>query len=195
MYRILIGLICLQFVISCSSFSKQSFKNELIELSENNFKDINGSYKSYPSQVYEDDMKQLFNSKRLKQTNTYQLFNLNYKINLLDSLNLNANIDKIEINFINAKEIEIEYYIGNTVNSKIKMKGELKKGFFYLDDAINSSWGIPLLFGGYNTHKRRLGFLKNGNIILNSAYNKGGGLLFIFSNGSSYNVSYEIKKV
>ncbi len=188
-------LITMQLFIGCASFSKESFKDEMMYLSENNFTNINGSYKTYPSKVYEEDMKKIISSKMLTKTNTYKLFNLNHKVNSLDSLSLNNNIDRIEIIFANSKEFEVKYFIGKTMNSNIKMSGELKNGFFYLDDKISNSWGIPLLFGGYNSHKRRIGLSKKGNLIFNSVYDKGGGMLFIFSNGSSYNISYEIEKL
>ncbi len=176
--------------ISCTSFSKSAFKNDMVSLTENNIEQLNGSFTNHPIQVYEKQNKTWINTKKI---NVYNLFGSNFIPDKLDSLAITKSEEHIEITFTNKNAIEVKYVINKKTVSKTNIKGQIKKGFFYVDKK-SEYWGIPLLFGGYKIEKQRISISKRGNMIINTLYDKGGGILFIFSNGSGNNTSFEIEK-
>lgn len=195
-FRYIIFFIFSTTLFSCVSFSNKILKNETVKLDDNNIKNLNGVYYNYPLLAYNNNFNYAMADSVKKRISAYNLFiNNPIKISKLDSLELGNIEEKFSLRFIDKNQIEIKYFTNEKIKSSEIIKGRIKKGFFYLDNKFHKTNGVPYLWGGIETRKRRIGLSENNDLIFNSVYSSQGGILIFFVGGNTGKYSYKIEKI
>ena len=188
-YILSITLIALLF-FSCATFSKKQFRKEVKHLKKQSIIELNGDYSFNPTKKYSN-----LNKIDPEFNNAYQLMvNNNHKDRIkFDSIQKNKNEYFINLNIQGDNELRLKVFKNTGLIKDTIILGKYKKGMFYLDNNFLDCHGIPFIFGGCRNNKRRIGLMKNGNLIINEAVSNEGALLLIFGSGYRYNISYEYK--
>lgn len=182
----------------CARFSKKTFRNEFQKLDRKDISGLEGNYSLNPRIKYVSDKPEDLDleskiTDSLIHYNAYQFMvtpNLSSKKNLYQRKT--ENVDRlINLKFQNEKLLSIKVYEKGVVIKDTVLSGKYKKGMFYLDNKFVKCHGIPFLFGGCQSNKRRIGLSKNRGLLVNEAYDNTGALLFFFWAGNDYNVAYE----
>ncbi|MGX7666511.1 hypothetical protein [Flavobacterium pedocola] len=174
----------------CADFSKKMVKNNAAQLSEINFKSIEGNYHFFPDIEY--DKKGVADTLKSKILINDFSDNVDIKWVQLDTLSEYS----IETKVVSLEKVRFVFKRNNEKINIFYFMGILKEdGFFYLDNEYKKCWGVPLLCGGCTSRKTRIGIAKDGGLLMNTYYDSYGGFMLIFSNGSSYNTVYHYKRI
>ncbi|WP_353779867.1 hypothetical protein [Winogradskyella sp. 3972H.M.0a.05] len=190
-------LLLLAFVCtSCGvSFSKKEFRKDYVKLTESNINQLNGEYLFYPSKRYGKPSKNK-RASDIRYANLYQeIVNESYNNKKqFDSARSDRNVYKVKLDLINKQLIKLQVYENDSIIRDTMLVGKLKKGMFYLDNKYFKCHGVPYIFGGCQSSKRRIGLSKNKTLIVNEAASNEGALLIVLAAGYSYNASYEYSR-
>jgi len=192
-FSIIFLISCSIASVGCSSFSNKGLKRETVELNENNIYQLNGTYFNYASAYYNE---KIYPDSIAKKVNAYNLITANpIKLTRLDSLDLASSTDSFSLRFIDTNQIEIKYFIGGRTLYTEIIPGKIKKGFFYLDNKFYKRNGIPFIWGGIITEKKRIGISEDNYLIVNTIYKSKGALLLFLLGGSESKAVYKIEKI
>ena len=185
--------------IGCATFSKKDFRKEITNLDENTIHNISGKYKIYPFKRFGKKISSYDHIDSLrKHGNLYHsITNENWEDKkILDSAMIyNKDNYHVDLKISNRTLLKVSFIENNTVVKDTTFNGKIKNGMFYVDNNYYKINGIPYLFGGYSSKKRRIGLSIKGNLIVNKAIAIEGAVLLIFGNGFSYNSSSEFERI
>ncbi|MFC5045088.1 hypothetical protein ACFSTE_16265 [Aquimarina hainanensis] len=178
----------------CVSYSKKEFRKEYIKLNEHTLHMLNGKFKLYPIKRFQ---KETSTDNCIRYTNLYQnIVDENWNSERkADSLCTHNNTYSVALTFKDNKNLRIKLIENTTIIRDTTLSGKYKNGMFYLDNKDISIHGIPFLFGGYRSDKRRIGMTKDNNLIVNEAIGNEGAILLILAAGYQYNASYEYERI
>lgn len=184
-------------IFSCASYSKKEFKKNYTKIDDNGLNKINGNFQFYPSKRFGKDFEDRNPDSLRRYVNLYQGLIDEERENRIrfDSLRNDKKHYSVNLNLKNKTELNIKVLEDSKILKDTIIYGKLKKGMFYLDNKDLKINGVPFLFGGYQSDKRRIGISTNNNLIINTAIGNEGGLLIIFSAGYQYNTSYEFERI
>jgi hypothetical protein len=196
LYLFALSFILLITTSSCASFSKKEFSREYVRLEKNSISKLDGQYRFYPKKCFGDYYKDV-PSDSLRYKNLFQ--NIVYEgrdeRKRWDSLTAHKKDLSIVLKLKGSTELNITVLDNKKVVRDTVLMGKLRQGMFYLDDKYLKITGIPFLFGGYRSNKRRIGISKDDGLIVNEAYGNEGGVLIILSSGHTSNISYEYERI
>ena len=178
-------------ICSCASFSKKGFRKIVVPLSTENKSMYDGKYQLHSKKELSALNKT--SSTQIDTSITVNVVNLLTNQNKLDSAVNNTSI--LYINFTSRTIINLKVEMNNIKIIDTLLQGKFKNGMFYLNNNFLKCNGIPFILGGCQNNKRRIGFTKMGNLLVNEAVSNEGAFLLLFGSGYSYNVTYEFKKL
>ncbi len=196
LYLFILSLALLIITSSCAPFSKKEFSREYVHLEKNSISKLNGEYRFYPKKRFGDYYKDV-PSDSLKYENLFQniVYEGREERERWDSLTTHKENLSVVLKLNGSTELGITVFENKKVIRDTVLMGRLRGGMFYLDDKYLKIRGIPFLFGGYNSNKRRIGVSKNDGLIINEAYGNEGGILIILSSGYTSNTSFEYERI
>ncbi|MEP0262806.1 hypothetical protein [Dokdonia sp.] len=196
LYLFVPSFILLITTSGCASFSKKEFSREYVRLEKNSISKLDGQYRFYPKKCFGDYYKDV-PSDSLKYKNLFQniVYEEREERERWDSLTAPKKDLSVVLKLNGNTELSITVFENKKIVRDTVLTGKLRQGMFYLDDKYLKIRGIPFLFGGYNSNKRRIGISKNDGLIVNEAYGNEGGILIILGSGYTSNASYEYERI
>jgi len=197
---VVVALIVSSF-FSCATFSKKTFHKEIQNLERENISKLEGNYTLEPIKKYsygEPEVVILQDkvSDSLIANNAYRLlvtpqFNLSKE----EFFKYENAIRSITLKFQNEDKLSLKVYENSILVKDTLLSGKYKNGMFYLDNKFLKCNGLPYIFGGCKSSKRRIGFTKKGNLLVNEAVSNDGAFLLFIWNGYAYNSCFEYKRI
>ncbi len=115
-------------------------------------------------------------------------------VELLGAIYRNMKIELIEkryysLSFRSAKLIQLQAFnLNDQLLFTYDIAGKFQKnGFFVIDNKYLKCWGVPLIAGGCDHEKTRIGISKQNELIVQNAYDNFGSIALIFGSGRSFN--------
>ncbi|MCR4032510.1 MULTISPECIES: hypothetical protein [Flavobacterium] len=189
--RIIIGFVMILLSCSCASFSDKMVRDNKSPLLENDLSKLEGKYELFPDLKYDEKG----NVQTIDSQESQARYNLNYFVKSEKSKVDYSDSYSVEVKLLNKNRLQFITKKDNEIMENAEVGGELKNGFFYLDNKYLKRNGVPYLAGGYNNHKTRIGLSKDNGLLVNYAYDNSGALLFMFWAGSAYNLGFHYKKI
>lgn len=185
LYFVIVIFIATSF-FSCATFSKKTFHKEIQNLKRENISKLEGNYTLEPIIEYRYGKPEMVIlqdkvSDSLITNNAYRLlvtpqFNLKKE----EFLKYQNAIRSIILKFQSEHKLSLKVYENSILVKDTLLSGKYKNGMFYLDNKFLKCNGLPYIFGGCKSSKRRIGLTKKGNLLVNEAVsNDGAFLLFI----------------
>ncbi|MCY1663049.1 hypothetical protein [Chryseobacterium sp. SL1] len=180
MKKIISYLCLLLFTLNCAGFKNIELPESVIE--NNNIENINGIYENFASSgngFYVRMLTDVFD----RNTN---MFNWKDKY---DPKNTRVKLQMIEKNKLNVIFFKNEKIVFNK-NLRVELKED---GYLYLKEKRFMLDGIPLVLGGWNIQKSRLGVDENNNLRIQSNYFYCNGFAVLMSDWKTlhYNLTFE----
>lgn len=169
-----VGLVLMIFITltSCSSLKSIEPSVNINPLSDSTLIQLNGSYR-------------VFTVDTQYRTLSYAFF--------LDRDYTPSFNDRIHIQMIDNKHIQISLYSGKKLRDRIVKRGRLKDGYFFISRFFDLPF-VYLVLNSYSEQKTRITVMKNGNLSLDTT---GGGCAFLVlfpimcADDSNYNLEYQ----
>ncbi|MBC8753457.1 hypothetical protein H2O64_02160 [Kordia sp. YSTF-M3] len=187
LHQLILGVLIIS-LSSCASFSNKISKKESVRLTKKNIQDIEGTYEFQPFKSFGARGNRVYDvSNDIKNIDQYLVG---------EAIAFGSKTDyTVDLKVVSQHEISFSFKNKNTLVYETTLKMKLKSnGLIHLDNKYVKATGIPFLFGGITSKKMRIGLSKEGNLLLNYAYDSFGSIL-IFSAGTSYNHSHHYKKI
>lgn len=189
--RIIIGFTMVFLFCSCASFSDKMVKDNKSPLLENDLAKLEGKYELFPDLKYDEKG----NAQTIDSQESRSRYNLNYFVKSEKSKVDYSDNYFVEVKLLDKNRLQFTTKKGNEIMENAEVGGELKNGFFYLDNKYLKRNGVPYLAGGYDNRKTRIGLSKDNGLLVNYAYDNSGAVLFMFWAGSAYNLVFHYKKI
>lgn len=189
--RIIIGFTMVFLFCSCASFSDKMVKDNKSPSLENDLSKLEGKYELFPDLKYDEKG----NAQTIDSQESRSRYNLNYFVKSEKSKVDYSDNYFVEVKLLDKNRLQFTTKKGNEIMKNAEVGGELKNGFFYLDNKYLKRNGVPYLAGGYDNRKTRIGLSKDNGLLVNYAYDNSGAVLFMFWAGSAYNLGFHYKKI
>ena len=180
MKKLISYLSVLVFTMSCACFKNIESTESFIE--KNNIENITGTYENFPSSGNG------FYVRMLTDVFDRNINMLNWK-DKYDAKNTKVKLQIIEKNKLNVMIFKNEKMVFNK-NLRVKLEND---GYLYVKEKRFMIDGIPLVFGGWNIQKSRLGVDENNNLKIQSNYFYCNGVAVLMSDWKTlhYNFTFE----
>lgn len=191
MKSISLTVLIILLLSSCASFSDKMVKDNKSPLPQNDLSKLEGKYALFPDLKYDEKG----NVQTIDSQESQTRYNLNYFVKSEKSKFDYADGFVVEVKLLDKNRLQFITKKDNQIIENAEVGGELKNGFFYLDNTYLKRNGVPYLAGGYDNHKTRIGLSKDKGLLVNYAYDNSGAVLFMFWAGSSYNLGYHYNRI
>ncbi|MEG2310154.1 hypothetical protein [Chryseobacterium sp.] len=180
MKKLIPYLSLLLFTLNCAGFKNIESPESVIK--KNNIENINGTYENLPSSGSS------FYIRMLTDVFDRNINMFNWK-DKYDAKKTKVKLQMIEKNRLNVIVFKNEKTVFNK-NLRVKLK---KDGYLYLKEKRFMIDGIPLVLGGWNIQKSRLGADENNNLKILSNYFFCNGFAVLMSDWKThhYNLTFE----
>jgi hypothetical protein len=138
-----------------SCVALRPLENQSGNLSESNFKRLNGLYQAQPDSAYKANLADLL------IVNYY----LNYPSKKIDTF---YDTLEVEIKAVSPHKIEITVFRNKIQESRRTLKGKLKNGYFLIKQQYQYDSELPIVLGTSTRQKSRLTIDKAGNVLVDA---------------------------
>jgi len=184
-------------LFGCASYSKQGFKKNYIKLNKNNISELlTGKYELFPVKrslrITNYPKEKLKPRDYVPSDNLYRRLSDEY---IYGGVFLEENNYYIVLKLVDNTILKVDLVENDSIIKKsTSIKGKIKNSMFYFDNKKLSIKGVPFIYGSYSKSKKRIGILKNKNLLINEAIGHEGGILF-FGIDRTYNFLIEFKRI
>lgn len=185
---IILVIISIVSLASCASFNNKISKKESIKLTKETIHNINGTYEFQPFKSFGASGKRVYDIDTDTESIDFYILGTRLTFGPKSSYT-------VDVRVISKNEISFTFKNKDTLVFETTIKMKLRSnGLVYLKNKHVKVKGIPFVFGGITSNKMRIGLSKEGNLLLNYAYDSFASIL-IMAGGNSYNRSHHYKKI
>ena len=186
LHKIILALLVISFT-SCASYSNKISKDQQSELTKSNIHSIEGVYEFEAFESFVSKGGDVYEIDNDIEYPDYYILGTRLKLNPADVTMVVKIVSKNKISFTLKRKNT--FLFEKTIKMKLR-----PNGFIHLKNKHVEIIGVPLLIGGIESEKMRIGISENGDLLLHYAYDIFGSLIF-FSSGTRYNRTHYYKKI
>ncbi|WP_298418277.1 hypothetical protein [uncultured Kordia sp.] len=177
---------------SCASFSTKIIQDKTTKLTKENVQSIEGTYaiKSHKATFLSNNRK-VISYTNLKRNSTIDVLTTK---KMFDSLSIEKLV--VDIKILKKNKITFIYRNQDSIVHKETVKLKIRgNGMLHLKNRHTHITGVPLIFGGVDISRSRIGLSTENELFINSVHYSQRTALVLFGDDRRLNQTFYFKKV